>query len=62
MREGVNPPLIVLLFTPEKDKYPHLIIIRSLAQIMRFKKEWLLDCLDLFTTQHNPKIHNKGQI
>jgi len=22
---------------------------------MRFKKEWLLDCLDLFTTQHNPK-------
>jgi len=38
------------------------IIIRSLAQRMRFKKEWLLDCLDLFTTQHNPKKHNKGQI
>jgi len=38
------------------------IIMRSLAQRMRFKKEWFLDCLDLFTTHHNPKIHNKGQL
>jgi len=50
---GVNHQLILLLFTPEKDKDPPLmallgamgpyIIIRSLAQRMRFKKEWLLD-------------------
>jgi len=53
MRGGVHHPLILLLFTPEKDKDPPLmallgamgpyIIIRSLAQRMRFKKEWLLD-------------------
>jgi len=65
MRGGVHHPLILLIFTPEKDKDPPLmallgvmgpyIIIRSLAQRMRFKKEWLLDCLDLFTTQHIQK-------
>jgi len=49
MQGGVNHSLILLLFTPEKDQDPPLmarlgamgfyIIIRSLAQRMRFKKK-----------------------